>query len=81
MVVEGMLLIFFQSFWIFVNIMAVSRHNLPQLCDEAIVGSDAGSLVPDQPVGLAVAVLPGGHQEGDYPRGGPAPELSMNLRD
>ena len=49
--------------------MAVSRHNLPQLCDEAIVGSDAGSLVPDQAVGLAVAVLAGGHQEGDHHRG------------
>ena len=52
--------------------MAVSRHNLPQLCDEAIVGSDAGSLVPDQAVRLAVAVLAGGHQEGDHHRGGPA---------
>ena len=52
--------------------MAVSRHNLPQLRDEAIVGSDAGSLVPDQAVGLAVAVLAGGHQEGDHHRGGPA---------
>ena len=76
-----MLLIFFQSFWIFVNIMAVSRHNLPQLRDEAIVGSDAGSLVPDQAVGLAVAVLAGGHQEGDHHGGGPAPELSTNLRE
>ena len=52
--------------------MAVSRHNLPQLCDEAIVGSDAGSPVPDQAVRLAVAVLAGRHQEGDHHRGGPA---------
>ena len=59
--------------------MAVSRHNLPQLCDEAIVGSDAGSPVPDQAVRLAVAVLAGRHQEGDHHRGRPAPELSRSF--